>query len=216
LTETDVPAVTVFANQVAITLENARLHERAQHEIAESDWTNAEGWAAVRAQTEQRRAGQKSVYELGILRPDGQQRRLLVTSQPCFDHEGQFTGMFGIFRDITDRVRAEEALRESEERFRTLTGAAQDAIIAIDPEGCISYWNTAAVRMFGYTEQEEIGKDVHALLAPEEYHAAFQRGFAAFGSGGQGRTIGRTLAVFLVHASICHVYHPFEDDSGLD
>jgi diguanylate cyclase (GGDEF)-like protein len=66
---------------------------------------------AIREQTTHRRAGEKNVYEVEIIRPDGERRSLLVTATPRFDRAGQFLGAFGIFRDITDRKGAEEKLR---------------------------------------------------------------------------------------------------------
>ncbi len=101
----------------------------------------------------------------------------------------------GLFRDNSERKKAETALRESEEKTRMLTASANDAILMMDPEGNISYWNKAAEQMFGYTEEEVIGKDLHALLVPERFHAGFSKGFEGFKETGQGNAIGKTLEV---------------------
>jgi PAS domain S-box-containing protein len=67
----------------------------------------------IQRQTTRRKRGEKSNYELAIVRPNGEQRNLLVTATPRFDSAGKFCGAFGIFRDITKRVRAEEKLRQA-------------------------------------------------------------------------------------------------------
>ncbi len=99
----------------------------------------------------------------------------------------------GIFRDITERKWAEEALRESEEKFRSISTSAQDGIIMMDNDGNISYWNEAAERMFGYTKEEAIGKEVHIFLGPERYHEAYRKGFKGFKKTGKGPVVGKTL-----------------------
>ncbi len=100
--------------------------------------------------------------------------------------------------EIIERKRIEIALKESEEKFCAITGTATDAIVLMDDEGKISYWNPAAEKIFGYTRQETLGKDLHLLLAPREYHQAFLSGFHIFRKSGQGAVIGKTLEFLAV------------------
>jgi PAS domain S-box-containing protein len=100
--------------------------------------------------------------------------------------------------DITEQKAAETALRESEEKIRMITASANDAIMMMDHKGNISYWNKAAEQMFGYTEEEVIGKDLHALLVPERFHADFSKGFEGFKETGQGAALGKTLELAAV------------------
>ena len=88
---------------------------------------------------------------------------------------------------------AEQELRESEEKFRVIGSAAQDAVMMIDPEGNVSFWNAAAERVFGYTSEEVLGKDLHGTLAPATYSEAYLRGIAGFRKTGKGAAVGRTL-----------------------
>jgi len=104
----------------------------------------------------------------------------------------------GFFRDNSERKKAEEALRESEEKIRMLTASANDAILMMDHEGNISYWNKAAEQMFDYTEEEVIGKDLHALLVSKKFYAGFSKGFEGFKETGQGNAVGKTLEVAAV------------------
>ncbi len=84
-------------------------------------------------------------------------------------------------------------MRESESRMRAITDSAQDAILMMDPEGRISYWNPAAERILGYTSAETIGKKLHALIAPQRYHEAHHAAFPLFQQKGQGAAVGKTL-----------------------
>jgi len=63
----------------------------------------------------------------------------------------------------------EEALKESEERFRRLVEAAQDyAIFMVDADGCVTTWNQGAELVFGYKEEEILGEDGSILFTPED------------------------------------------------
>ena len=66
--------------------------------------------------------------------------------------------------DVTERNRAERALRESKQRYRTLVGDAYDAILLVDADGKIIYLSPALHRMFGYEDDELLGEDAFALL----------------------------------------------------
>jgi PAS domain S-box-containing protein len=93
--------------------------------------------------------------------------------------------------EMADRVNAEAALRESEEKFRNFAAAAQDAVVLLDPNGRIAYWNMAAERIFGHAFAEAVGQDAHLLLAPLRFHEAYRAGFAQFQQTGQGLVIGK-------------------------
>jgi len=92
------------------------------------------------------------------LRKDGRHVVLETSGVPIFDASGNLLGYRGIDRDITERVRAEEALRESEERFRSLAKSSQDYIMLYDRECRHLYENPAALRVAGFTEEDIIGK----------------------------------------------------------
>ena len=82
--------------------------------------------------------------------------------------EGKLTTL-GILRDISERKRAETAIRESEARFRAISESAQDAIITIDDRQVIHFWNDAATRIFGYSSDEAVGREIHDLIMPAKY-----------------------------------------------
>jgi PAS domain S-box-containing protein len=97
------------------------------------------------------------------------------------------------FAGIIERKHMEEALRESEEKFRKISVSAQDAIIMMDNDGKISYWNKAAGRIFGFPKNKVIGKDLHSIIVPEKFYPAFSKGFKIFKRTGKGPVIGRML-----------------------
>jgi PAS domain S-box-containing protein len=84
-------------------------------------------------------------------------------------------------------------LHSSEARMRAITDSAQDAILTMDPEGRVSYWNPAAERMLGYTSAEAIGQNLYELIAPSRHHQAHRRALPAFLKTGQGAAVGKLL-----------------------
>jgi PAS domain S-box-containing protein len=95
-------------------------------------------------------------------------------------------------------LQTEKALVESEEKMRIIADTAIDALISMDNDGTISFWNKAAERIFGYTSQEALGADLHKLLAPRRYHADANRNLAIFQNTGTGPAIGKTLELTAV------------------
>ena len=102
-------------------------------------------------------------------------------------------------QDISARKAAEEAQRDSEAMFRAMTASAQDAILMMDGQGRITFWNTAAGRLFGYTEAEALGQPLHLLIAPDRYRAQFERGMFQFGGNGDGVMVGKTIELMGRH-----------------
>ena len=84
-------------------------------------------------------------------------------------------------------------LHESEEKFEKISASAQDAIICMDNDGNISFWNAAAETIFGYTQQEALGKNLHQLIVPERFREAHLKSFPAFRETGRGAALGKTL-----------------------
>jgi len=110
-------------------------------------------------------------------------------------------GMLWVMRDITRVKKAANELRESENRERVLTESAHDAIVMIDPQGKITYWNPGAQRIFGYQREEVLGENLHKLLAPEYYHVKIFNSFEKFQLSGEGVALGKTLELTCLHKS---------------
>jgi PAS domain S-box-containing protein len=100
------------------------------------------------------RAGRTSDAEYRFLRPDGTVAWVVGHAVALLDTAGRVTGYVGTVYDITERRRAEEALRESEERYRLVLANSLDAHLLTNPGGAIHSANAAACAMFGRSEAE--------------------------------------------------------------
>jgi PAS domain S-box-containing protein len=128
------------------------------------------------------------------LMPVKTQKRLWVRSVgKAVYRDGKVVKLRGTFQDIDAHKKAEEALRQSEEKLRIITDSAQDAILMMDPRGGISYWNPAAERILGYRAEEVFGMNLHQLLAPARFHPAQAEAFPEFLKTGKGAAIGKTV-----------------------
>jgi PAS domain S-box-containing protein len=224
-TQADLELLTLFANHAAIAVENTRLYEQAQKEIAERkqaeealreserklrliaenttdvifaydmerhliyvnpaveeltgysadelrqrefiNWLHPEDEARMMKLWEKLFEGQGfSGEEFRIVTKDGQVKWCLSAWGALYDESGRQIGIQGRERDITERKRAEEALRESEERFRLLADNAFEGI-CIHEKGRILGGNQTQAKMFGYEESEMVGKDILEFAAPE-------------------------------------------------
>lgn len=99
--------------------------------------------------------------------PDGGERWLLIDGIPVFDGEGKAVQVVATFVDITERKRAEEALRESEQRFRAVFDRAAIGIARVDLNGRIVEANTALAQMLGYSADELIYDPLAAYIHPD-------------------------------------------------
>ncbi len=89
-------------------------------------------------------------------------------------------------------------MKESEEVFKSIVDAANDAIILVNDEGNIVYWNTKAEQIFGYSAKEATLKNLHDLIIPQKYHDKFKKGFPLFKINRQGAAIGKRLEVMVL------------------
>ena len=91
-----------------------------------------------------------------------------------------------------ERRRAEETLRESEERFRAVANSANDGIVSTDSQGIMFYWNKAAHAMFGYTDEEILGQSL-TILIPERYQEKYQDVLKYWFTNYENRQLSRTV-----------------------
>src|SRR5687768_864159 len=96
-------------------------------------------------------------------RPDGRRIWFEPYPTPLRDSKGRIVGGINMLVDITERKQAEEALRESEERFRAILTQATAGIVRKEAEGKLTFVNEAFCRMRGYTEAELLGKTIWQL-----------------------------------------------------
>ena len=88
-------------------------------------------------------------------------------SSPVLGNDGTYHGRIWTFRDISERKRAEEALRESEQRYRNQFDLAGEGIFSLSPEGVLVDVNAAFAQMHGYSVQEMLGMHIKDVVTPE-------------------------------------------------
>jgi PAS domain S-box-containing protein len=102
-----------------------------------------------------------------ITTPDG--RVWYVSGYPVFGANGHVAGAVEVTHDITDRKRAEEALRESEQRYRAVVESQTELVTRFRPDGTVTFVNEANCRYFGLTREEFTSGPLRRLLFPEDY-----------------------------------------------
>lgn len=162
-----------FANPAACELfgvENGKLTGRNLREFVNDD-----DWAIIRAQTKVRNAGERSSYEFTINTPNNQKRYIILTASPNFDKNNNIIGAIGVFRDITTLKITEFALKESEERFKTLFSESPVSIFIHDREtGKIVDANRNAFESYGLTSVDELMGKAFQMSSPYSFKEAWE------------------------------------------
>lgn len=121
---------------------------------------------------------------------NGEVRHVHVYSGPV--QVAAHSYLYSIVFDVTEAV-------DYQKRLETITESAQDGIIMIDPAGKITFWNPAAEHIFGYSQEEVLGLDLHQLITPanllENYRVAFEK----FQQTGDGWAVGKTVELEACH-----------------
>lgn len=134
-----------------------------------------------------------SDYE--IIRKDGTSRTLEMSASPIMSENGEVVGFRGLARDVTKRKRAEEELRESDERYRLHFTNTSEVIYTLDPDLKITTISPGVEKMLGYKPEELIGKaigDLH-VLTPE----SLQQGLTDAKDVFSGRSVSGLIYSFI-------------------
>jgi len=97
------------------------------------------------------------------------------------------------------RKQAEDALRESEARTRLILDTAMDAVININEAGNVIAWNNEAERMFGYSVEYALGKDLSELIIPPVHREAHRKGMKRFLASEKSTIIGKRIEITGIH-----------------
>ncbi len=110
-------------------------------------------------------------------------------------------------KEIADRGLVQEKLRQEEIEFKrsearkvAMLNSALDCIVTIDHDGCISEFNPAAERTFGYRREEVVGKHLADVIIPPSFREQHRRGFARYLATGEARVLGRRIEMTAVRA----------------
>ena len=109
-------------------------------------------------------SGVTQTYEERAAGADGISRLYLSTKGPYRDANGEIAGLLGICRDITARKRAEEEIRQSQQKLRIHFEHTPLAVVEWDLEFRVTAWNPSAERIFGYTRQEALGQHASFIV----------------------------------------------------
>ncbi len=117
-----------------------------------------------------------SIFDYEIIRKDGAKRQVEVSASLKKDASGNPIGFRGVTRDVTERTQAEEVMRQSEERYRTILDEMKDAYFETDLAGNYTFTNDANCRHLGYSREELLGANFRGQMdkeATERIYKAF-------------------------------------------
>lgn len=110
-------------------------------------------------------------------------------------------GVSVFFRNISEKKRAEQQLKTSEEKTRLIMNSALDAIISIDEAGLITFWNPQAEQTFGWSAEEITGKSLTDTIIPPQYREMHQKGMELYRQTGKGPVLNKIIEISAVNRS---------------
>ena len=132
---------------------------------------------------------------VGRIQPEGKETRWIrLNASPGHSSEGELI-YNGFILDITERKQAEQEYLRSERKIKAMSQAAEDAMVMVDGEGKVLFWNPAAERLFGFSEAEAMGMDFHQMATPGMYHDKIYKGLKHFAKTGEGGVLGTTTEI---------------------
>ncbi len=126
--------------------------------------------------------------EVEVITQHGKAIWVRSIGEPEFNF-GKCIKIYGSVQDIDARKRADENIRSSEQRRELIMKAALDAIICIDKNNCITFWNPQAEIIFGWKENEIMGKNLTELIIPDQYKERHENGMKNYFKSGTGQAL---------------------------
>jgi PAS domain S-box-containing protein len=160
----------IYANKAALDIFGYKTVEELAA-VKKSDLYTPESYAAFQERKRKRKLNEHvpGEYELGIRRPDGEVRNLMVfRREVMWGGEKQYMAMY---EDITERKRVEAALKDSEEKYHSLVEQGNDGIVYIE-DRLIRYCNSKMLEISGYAMEELIDKPFIDFIVPEQKNNA--------------------------------------------
>jgi PAS domain S-box-containing protein len=182
IVETSVEGIWIFNAVSETTYVNEKMAEMLgynREEMAGSfiwDYADEEDKGFFLAKLANRKQGIDEVYEIKLIHKDGSPLCVSVSAKAFFDGAGKFAGSVGMFTDITEHKKAEEALRLSNIYNRSLIEASLDPLVTIGYDGKVKDVNKATEQATGYSRNDLIGTYfAQYLTKPDQAIRAFQR-----------------------------------------
>ena len=145
-------------------------------------------------------SGDPFEFEVRARRFDGVYRWFQSRGLPLRDANGHIVRWYNLLIDIDERKRAEQELRRSEARKAAILDSALDCIVTIDHEGCITEFNAAAERTFGYRQEDVLGQQLADVVVPPAFRESHRQGFARYLATGETRVLGRRIEMTAMRA----------------
>ncbi|MDD1772321.1 MAG: PAS domain S-box protein [Methanomassiliicoccales archaeon] len=154
----DINELIEFANPAAEEIFGVKRGQLPGRTLFE--FVDEKGRQIIHEQTLERRKGMKGHYSLDIIRPSGERRTIQVTVTPRLGRSNELIGFFGVFRDITEEAKVEQALRRSEAEYRAVVEMQKEMIFRRSRDGTMTFVNDACVKFFGMPMNEIIGSKI--------------------------------------------------------
>ena len=135
-----------------------------------------------------------------LIAKDGTERPIDDSAAPIRDERGTILGVVLVFRDVTERRRSEETLRQSEARKTAIFETALDCIITMNHEGTVIEFNPAAERTFGYSRAQAVGLELADLIIPPPLRERHRQGLAHYLATGEGPVLNKRLEMTALRA----------------
>jgi|GEM_PF-6168312 len=130
------------------------------------EFISAEELEKTLEQTLRRQANKRDTYQQQIITPSGETKIIQVSASPYMDDEGTVCGSFAVFWDITEKINSDRALKNSEERFRTIVESPLAGTLILDKNMVITYSNERLAEMLGYQHGDLVGHLALEFVAP--------------------------------------------------
>lgn len=166
LAKVDGDYIFTYVNDALCTMLGYSRDELLGHSILE--FIHEDFLSLMHEQIARRRKGEFGKYETAWKAKDGRKVYTLISPRPILNERGEFTGSIAVLTDITERIRAEEALRRSEARFRTIVDTAPALILSYDREGIIRQVNPAFEAFTGCSRKQLLNRSIFDTFIPLE------------------------------------------------
>lgn len=143
---------------------------------------------------------QPGIYKAGIWRHKKKDGTIIQVEVTAHDnlYEGNPARLI-LAQDVTERVKAEESLRQSEEINRLIMSSSLNAIVCMDARGNIIFWNPQSERIFGWEKEEVLGRPLAAIIIPPRLREMIRKGMERYLATGRDAILKRLIETSAVH-----------------
>ncbi|MDF2437147.1 MAG: sensor signal transduction histidine kinase [Bacteroidota bacterium] len=135
------------------------------------------------------------------VRKDGTEFWADVVLTTMYDSNKNVIGFVKVTRDITERKKNEERLKQSEAQLQSIIKHAPDAVIVMDSESRIIEWNPKAEMIFGWSAEEIVGQPLHEFIIPEKHRKEHPKGLTHFLEAGESPALNKTIEIEALNKS---------------